>query len=132
MLRWPLRRRPRRLLDGWRFFLPGLLALSAIVGEPLVASFVYSLHEVRLFRFHTQPFVGLQNHRDLVDDPLFWISTRVTLVYTLGVTVGSVLVGLAVALVLHLRDIRMRSHFIAFFLLPFAMTPSWSASSGAC
>ena len=117
------KKRNRQLINGWHFFLPGLLALFAIVGVPLLASFVYSLHEVRLYRFHTQPFVGLENYQQLLNDPLFWISTRVTLIYTAGVTFFSVLVGLVVALVLNRRDIRMRSLFIAFFLLPFVMTP---------
>lgn len=112
-----------RLINGWHFFLPGFLLLFTIIGVPLIASFLYSLHEVRLYRFHNQPFVSFENYQQLLRDPLFWISTRITLIFTAAVTSLSVLTGLFIALLLYRRDIKMKSLFIAFFLLPFVMTP---------
>ncbi|MCL4425672.1 MAG: sugar ABC transporter permease [Firmicutes bacterium] len=50
-----------------------------------------------------QIFVGFTNYRTLLADPEFWNSARVTLLYTIGVTVLGLAAGLTVALVLNQR-----------------------------
>lgn len=82
----------QRFTRGWLFVLPGLTALVLIIGFPLATAFRYSLHEVFLYRFTNQVFVGLQNYRDLWNDPLFLRSLNTTIMFTIGNT--AVVVGL--------------------------------------
>jgi ABC-type sugar transport system permease subunit len=111
-----------RFTRGWLFVLPGLTALVLIIGVPLVTAFRYSLHEVFLYRFGNQVFVGLQNYRDLWNDPLFFLSLRTTLVFTIGNTAVVVVMGLLVAFLLSSKKVRFKTGFMALFLLPFVMT----------
>ena len=49
-------------------------------------------------------FVGLKHYRAMVDDPVFWLSLRNTVVWTIGAVLGEVALGLSVALLLN-RDL---------------------------
>ena len=111
-----------RFTRGWLFVLPGLLALVFIVGVPIGTAFRYSLHEVFIYRFNNQIFVGLDNYRQLLGDPLFMRSLRTTLAFTFGNTVVVVVMGLLVAFLLSSKKVRLRTGFMALFLLPFVMT----------
>lgn len=111
-----------RFTRGWLFVLPGLLALVFIVGVPIGTAFRYSLHEVFIYRFNNQIFVGLDNYRYLLADPLFMRSLQTTLTFTLGNTVVVVIMGLLVAFLLSSKQVRLRTGFMALFLLPFVMT----------
>ncbi|MFN3334218.1 MAG: carbohydrate ABC transporter permease, partial [Caldilinea sp.] len=110
----------------WLFLLPGVLLGLFTLGFPIVQSFWYSLNRIRMFRFSDLTFVGFENYARLWGDPLFLLSVRATLVFTIGCTVFSVLAGLMVAAVLNSRDIRktFSARFLmAFYLVPFVATP---------
>lgn len=62
-------------------------------------------------------FVGLDNYRALFDDPEFWNSTKVTAIYTVGTTVLSVGIGLALAVALN-RKLLGRNLYRAVFFTP--------------
>ncbi len=66
---------------------------------PLIASFVLSFTEWSLLR--PPKFVGAETYTDLLADPLFWQSLRVTGVYTVFYVPLSITVGLGVALLLN-------------------------------
>lgn len=110
----------------WLFLLPGVILGVFTLGFPIVQSFWYSLNRIRMFRFSDLTFVGLENYARLWGDPLFLLSVRATLVFTIGCTIFSVLAGLMVAAVLNSRDIRKTFSarlLIAFYLIPFVATP---------
>jgi ABC-type sugar transport system permease subunit len=110
----------------WLFVLPGVILGLLTLGFPIVQSFWYSLNRIRMFRFSDLVFVGIENYARLWGDPLFLLSIRATIVFTIGCTLLSVLVGLTVAAVLNSRNIR-KSFFarfaMAFYLVPFVTTP---------
>ena len=59
--------------------LPAFLIMAVVTLYPLVRSFGISLRQVDLMRPDIgQPFVGLDNYRFILSDPLFWDSVRVT------------------------------------------------------
>lgn len=62
-------------------------------------------------------FVGLGNYRELLADPGFWNSVRVTFLYTAGVTVLGLAAGLAVALALN-RPLFGRTFYRAVYFTP--------------
>ena len=115
--------RGRLTTNGWHFVLPGLTMLLLIVVVPVGLALYYSMHDVRLFRFTTQPFIGLTNYQYLITDSLFWSAMRVTFVYTFGVTFFSVFFGFVVAVFLSSPTVeRLRTFYITIFLLPFVTT----------
>lgn len=97
--------------------------LALIVGIPLAIGFRYSLHEVLLYDFDTQPFVGFQNYLAVFDDPLYTQALRTTLWFTIGNLVICLLLGILIAFLLSARQVRLRVIWVALFLVPFVMTP---------
>jgi len=115
----------RRHFNPWAFVLPGLIAGGVILGFPVAQALWTSLHRLRLYRLHDQVWVGLENYARLWQDPLFHLSVRSTVTFTLGCTVLSVIAGLAVASVMSTRGIRGTTaarFFMAFYLVPFVAT----------
>ena len=65
-----------------------------IVDVPLYLAASCSVHDVLLYRFRDQPFVGLSNYRRLIAEPLFIRSATTTLVFTVWTPVLSPVLGL--------------------------------------
>lgn len=108
---------------GWWFVLPGLIVMVAIVGAPLAMGVRYSLHEVFLYDFRNQFFVGLENYQRALADPLYIRSLRVTATFTLGCMILSVGLGVLIAFLLNGKMVRGRRVWMALFLVPFVVTP---------
>jgi multiple sugar transport system permease protein len=115
------RRRPGTLRwqeerAAYLFLLPYLMGLVFLVIGPIIATFFISLTNWNLI---SEPsFVGLANYEKMfVDDPEFWQSVRVTLIYTVLAVPAHLLVGLAVSLLLN-RDVKGIGIFRTIFFLP--------------
>ncbi|MEA4943931.1 MAG: sugar ABC transporter permease [Propionicimonas sp.] len=101
------RRRPRarqrydrdQLVTAAVFLAPAVVVLGVFVFYPIVAAGQISLTSWNGFD-PVKQFVGLENYLRLAQDPEFWNSLLVTVLYAAGVCVLSVVSGLAVALLL--------------------------------
>ncbi len=108
------RSRPRGRLAPYLFILPALALFAAFKLYPIGWSFVLSLHKSV---GGTDTFVGADNYRRLIDDPLFWTALKNTAV-VLAVQVPVMLAlatGLAVALnstLLHGRSVFRLGFFL--------------------
>ena len=91
--------RAKAAVEGFLYLSPTLIILSIFVFIPIFTSFTLSLNRVAPFGNQTI-YVGLGNYMRLLQDPGYWNSIRVTLLFALGtVPTGLVLaVLLAVAL----------------------------------
>ncbi|MET3614347.1 multiple sugar transport system permease protein [Rhizobium aquaticum] len=103
-----------------------LLALAYLVAFsafPLIYNLVISFQSVDLFTIATfdRPFVGLENYRDIVGDPLFWPVVRNTILFV-GLSVAFQLgIGLALALFFRLDfpgATWLRGLFLAGWIMP--------------
>ncbi|WP_435243120.1 carbohydrate ABC transporter permease [Streptomyces cucumeris] len=106
---------PRGRLAPYLFILPALVLFAAFKLYPIGWSFVLSLHKTV---GGVDTFVGGENYRRLVDDPLFWTALKNTAV-VLAVQVPVMLAlatGLAVAL--NSAILSGRSVFRLGFFLP--------------
>ena len=92
----PRRRRTVRFSSAYLFVAPSAVLIAVFIIEPIVQSGWMSLHEWAIGE-STHRFLGLGNYRELAGDSRFWNSLRVTLLYTVVVAVGQVLLGLVVA-----------------------------------
>jgi multiple sugar transport system permease protein len=101
-------------VTGWLFVLPAaaLIGLFGIV--PIVWGLLLSLQQNDLL---TPPkWVGLDNYRTLIDEPVFRSSVRRTFVYTLLFVPISVLGALAIAMLLNARIRFARFYRTAVFI----------------
>ena len=82
---------------GWLLLLPALFLLALFTHYPAVANLWHSFFSTpRAAR--PAVFVGLDNYRTLVDDPIFWQSLNNNLLYALGTIPLSIVIALAMAL----------------------------------
>lgn len=88
--------RRRRLNSAYLFIAPSVLLIGVFIAEPIVQSGWMSLHDWTVGESHHE-FVGFDNYTALFHDSRFWNALKVTVLYTAAVSVGQVLLGLAIA-----------------------------------
>jgi multiple sugar transport system permease protein len=119
--RHPARIHGPRLLPLY-LIAPAIIYLLVFQGAPLVQGFRLAFSDATLFRPTQFDFVGLDNFADLVTDDGFWQALGVTVVYTLCCVVGTVAIGLGVALLMN-REFRGRSVVRSLVIIPWAAPP---------
>ncbi len=109
----------KRLAEGLLFISPWIVGFLWFTLGPLLASGILSFFQWDLL---TSPkWQGLGNYGRALQEPLFWQSLKVTVIYTLF----SVPLGIAVALILAImlnQPIRGRVWFRSIFYLPAIMS----------
>jgi multiple sugar transport system permease protein len=116
----------RRLPQHYVFILPALIVLVVVVIFPTLFLYYISATNFDLAQgWAARKFVWLDNYRYLFfEDPLFWKSLVITLVFVVSsVTCESVL-GMAVALGLNRLGKRLRRVLLSFMIIPMVCTPS--------
>jgi multiple sugar transport system permease protein len=79
-------------------FLPALIALVVTTTFPLVYLGWSSVNRIDLAMPWNSGFAGAESYAKMLEDPRFWNSLRLTLVYTASTVVLQVLMGLGLAL----------------------------------
>ncbi len=101
---------------GWWLVLPATIIILSLILYPIITNIISSFFKVSLMDRDT--FVGLENYRNIVSDPEFWRSVMITLVYVVGTTLGTTLVGLGVAIVMN-KTFPLRGLVRSLILLPY-------------
>ncbi|MFD0980657.1 carbohydrate ABC transporter permease [Tropicimonas aquimaris] len=116
----PVRRSLARQVLPYAMLSPAVLVTLTIVFLPMVQTAWMSLHEYVLFRPKDFEFIGLENFRAVLNDEVFWISLRHTLIW-IGVTVpAQLLLGLVTALLLN-QSFPWRPLARALIIIPWAL-----------
>jgi len=100
---------------GVLFAMPAILGFAIFTIGPMVASFVFSLTDWTVGA--TPRFIGVDNYRAMVDDPLFWKSLGVTTYYTLAAVPIALVVGFVVAMLVN-AGWRRQSVWRTIYYLP--------------
>jgi ABC-type sugar transport system permease subunit len=113
--RWSARRRHNAIV-GYLFISPAIIGLFLLVGYPMVTSLYHSFTAWNgLTPAH---WIGIQNYVQLfTQDPVFWPSLRVTLLWVVVSVPVTVAAGLALAVVVD-RSFRGVRVFRTIFYLP--------------
>src|SRR5436305_10931190 len=88
----------QRTIEGYLFIFPWLIGFIVFTAGALVGSFAISLTQWNLVG--VPKFIGMKNYLDMIQDPLFWQSLKVTTLYLLNVPLNLAL-GLLLALLLN-------------------------------
>jgi multiple sugar transport system permease protein len=99
---------------------PSLVFIVSLILIPLFEGFFVSFQSRNLMYADMIQFVGLDNYKSVVSDPLFWQSLRNTIVWVLSSVFSAYLFGLLLASLLNL-DIFARPIFRALLLLPWVV-----------
>ncbi|WMY10994.1 carbohydrate ABC transporter permease [Paraburkholderia phenoliruptrix] len=117
-------------LIAWTLVGPSLLLLVVLSFLPVVAVFAIALTDWQ-FGADTLSFVGLANFHQLFADTEFRASLVNTVAYTLMMVPGTVILGLAIALLIEsgksLRAFYRAVHFLPFMATLAAMAIAWEA-----
>jgi multiple sugar transport system permease protein len=117
--RTPTERRQNRA--GLAFVSPTLLVVTVIVILPIAWTILLAFQHAKLIDLQGMGLFGnwtTRNFEQVFTAPGFWSSLVTTLVYTVGGTVGSILLGLVAALALR-RPFRGRGVVRSTMLLPY-------------
>jgi multiple sugar transport system permease protein len=110
----------REAKTGWIFVLPAFLLLCLFKITPIVVSFAESLQFTGITG--EKSFVGLENYLFLfTDDPVFWNSVKVTLVYSLIVNPAIVITALILAMLVNVRN-KFAVFFRTLYFIPAAIS----------
>lgn len=87
---------------GWAWFLllPTMVLLTLIVVYPTIYGIALSFQDVRLLRPDAGGFVGLRHYQDMLNDPIFWLSLKNTVVWVVLACLLELGLGLASAMAL--------------------------------
>lgn len=103
------------------FIIPTILFLIVFNIFPLIYSLGYSFTDFRASTNAPANFVGLQNYRDLLNDPYVWSNFAITAKYVIVSVTGQLLVGFGVAMLLN-RDIPLKGLITTLLLLPMMLS----------
>ena len=82
---------------GWLLLLPAAVLLAAFTHYPAVATFIESFYSTPKGARPSR-FVGLDNYRAMLEDPIFWKSLENNAIYAAGTIPASIALALLMAL----------------------------------
>ena len=88
----------REALSFYVLILPWLIGFLVFLAYPMLRSLYLSFTSYNLLS--PPQWIGLQNYQRIFNDPTFWQSLKVTLIYALGSVPGGTIIALALAMVL--------------------------------
>lgn len=103
---------------AWKLVAPTIILLLLLILYPVIYNIYISFFDVGIT---SMKFVGLENYKRILSDKDFWRSFFITISFTLLTVVGSILLGLIVALMMN-KDFKGRRIMRTIILLPY-ITP---------
>jgi sn-glycerol 3-phosphate transport system permease protein len=89
--------RTREWIHAWLLLLPAMSLLALFTHYPAVANLWHSLYSTPRAN-HPSVFIGLDNYRNLVEDPIFWQALTNNLWYAAGTIPLSIALALVMAI----------------------------------
>ncbi len=89
--------RTREWIYAWLLLLPAMSLLVLFTHYPAIANLWHSFHSTARAN-HPSVFVGLDNYRNMVEDPIFWQALKNNLWYAVGTIPLSIALALLMAI----------------------------------
>jgi multiple sugar transport system permease protein len=110
-----------RVVAPLTFIGPGFAFLGAFIVFPIGYSIYISFHDYFLGSRRLPSWIGLENFRIILGEPVFWGSVRVTLIFCVGVVILTLIVSFALALLY--GSLRGQRIFLTLLILPITIPP---------
>lgn len=105
---------------GYLFVAPAMLAILLTLVYPMGQGLLLSFMSVEVT--FEQTFVGLRNYAQVLSSDIFWQVLRNTFVFASMGTIGALVLGLGMALLLNLPELRFRTFWRVLFLMPWTIS----------
>ncbi len=105
---------------GWLLCTPAVVAMVAVTAYPIGYALWLSLQRADLRFPNDNAFIGLRNYTDVLTSPVWWTDLSTTLIITVVSLAIELIIGMAVALVLH-RAIFVRRTVRTSVLIPYGI-----------
>ena len=112
---------------GWLLAGPAFVVMLAVTLYPILQAFYDSLFHFRLTAPDDKRWAGLSNYAVVLTDPLFWQALGVTVFITVVTVVVELLLGFALALVMHRAIKQLRGLLRTAILVPYGIITVVSA-----
>ena len=112
---------------GWMLAGPAFVVMLLVTAYPILQATWDSLWDYRLTTPDDREFVGLSNYAVILTDPLWWRVVGVTLLITVITVVVELVLGFALALVMHRALTRLRPILRTAILIPYSIITVVSA-----
>lgn len=114
------KRRRSEALFAYFLIMPALILLGLVIFYPLVQALLLSFQKVNLITLDQSVFIGLGNFKKLINDPIFWISLKNTIIFVGCSVIGGLIIGTSLALLLN-QNIPFRNFFRGIALIPWVV-----------
>jgi len=114
-----------RKIAGWLLSMPLLIMLAMLLIWPVYLGVKTSFTHDVLSEFTTYG-AGLENYKNLINQPNFWLSLRFTMIYAIIATILEVILGFALALLFD-RVFPGKRVLFSLMLVPIMIAPSLMA-----
>lgn len=120
-----LAQKRRKMLEPYYFILLAILLLSILMLVPIIQVFKYSLVD-NVITNKNPKFVGLENYKTILADPVFQSSVQHTIFFTVFSVIFHLLIGMGFAILLNSKVISTgwRSVLRVIFIFPWLFTPA--------
>lgn len=118
----PVRRRRRVRPTPYLFLAPGVALFAVAVLYPITQAVRMSFYDWKIVASATSEFLGMDNYARAMTDPQFWVALGNTGFYAAATIIPQIVLGLAVALLLHRRS-PVQPLFRVLYYLP--VVTSW-------
>lgn len=116
-----LRRGDGRAVVAWWLFLPSIIPIVLFSLLPLLQGIYLGFTDYTLGA-QTTRFIGLGNFIEMLGDQYFWASFRVGFIWTITVTIGVMVLGMILAMLLNAR-LPLQGLARVLVLIPWAIPP---------
>ncbi len=112
---------------GWLLAGPAFVVMLAVTAYPILQAVYESLFSFRLTAPDERRFVGLGNYAVVLSDPVWWRDLGVTVLITVVTVVVELVLGFALALVMHRAIRSLRGVLRTAILVPYGIITVVSA-----
>ena len=103
------------------FVIPTIVFLILINIFPLLYSLILSFADYSAISGKSPDFIGIQNYREILNDPHIWESLYITMKYVIISVCGQLVIGFGIALLLN-RAIPFKGTITTLLMLPMMMS----------
>ena len=123
-----LKERHREWICGYSYTLPALLFMLVLIGYPIVYNIAISFQNMtaKNVNLGEVDFIGLENYRLLFDDPIFLLSLKNTVIYTVICIAIQFTLGFALALLFN-KQFAVSKALRGFLLISWMLTTNVTA-----